>query len=156
MFTRMATNLTYALRVAVLVVYACYAFSPIYLSVSVGDDVPRRDHGPLSQTYSLGIVWVNVLLSSVLEDGTAHTTTSEEAFVAQQDPDLILIKKKRAVSREQAPVPPAVEIPPLSFESTATPRALSHEYEITRDPQHRETDGYSSLHAGLSPPQYLS
>jgi hypothetical protein len=152
----MAKKLRYALRVAVLVLYGCYALSPIYLLVAAGDDDLRRDLCRPSQDYSMGIVWVNVLLSSLLEEGKGDATTSVKASLAQQDPDLILIKKKRAVFREQYAVTQPIDTIALSLDSTVKPLASFHEYEIPLDPQHRETNGYSSLHAGLSPPQHLS
>ncbi len=143
-----------AIRILLLFIYGIYALSPIYASATVGCTDRLHNQREHLSHYTVGIVWVDVLLSELQEDDGDNAASP--SAVAAPDPEHFLIKKKRAVLREQPAVTPPVSVartfPALA--ETAVP--VSYITDAPLDLKHHESDGFSSLHAGLSPPHPLS
>jgi hypothetical protein len=154
----MLERLKKAGRISLLLLYGAYALSPIYasapISASGGSPLKGRQQ---PATMSMGIVWVNVLLSSLLDAEIEQASTAGGTTLAEQDGELILIKKKRAVLRErQVAAPPIVSAITLQDAPADHDLLAVHIHEIPLDPMHRASNGYRTLHTGLSPPTYLS
>ncbi len=148
----MSSRFHATVRVLLLVFYGIYSLSPIYASAGscAGRCFPVHEHG-----YSVGIVWVNVLLSALADE--IGSDPADETSVSQDDPDLILIKKKRAVLREQRVAAPPTFATSVPKDISTVPGPSSYRVqEVPLDLKHRESDGYSTLNAGLSPPPHLS
>ncbi len=153
----MQSRLFHAARLLLLFFYGAYSLSPIYASASADcTDVCHAQRSHVHQ-YTMGIVWMNVLLSSLGDDEEiGGQRPAGETSLSAVDTDLILIKKKRAVLREQQPAPaPTATAVPTPPGTDSSLRAV-HATGTPLDLKHRQSDGYSSLHAGLSPPQHLS
>ncbi len=152
----MSSRFHSTVRFLLLLFYGIYSLSPIYASTPTNCS-DCRDHRRHSHPYSVGIVWVNVVLSSLADDEIDGQGPAGEASLSEDTTDLILIKKKRAVLREQDAVPsPPPSISTLPVVPTGQHLAACRVREIPLDLKHRESDGYSTLHAGLSPPVHLS
>ena len=139
----MTSRLTYVLRVSTLVLYGVYAMSPLYKMLA---DEP----GKIDET--VGIVWVKMVLSELSqEDNDNHSSQPVELSMDDPQNDFVLVRKKRAVLRENLDFAPcrqeikgalSGDLPPL------IPTAFLVPLDLT---EHR-SDDYTSLHQGLSPP----
>lgn len=146
-------------RVAFLFLYAIYAFTPIHMYAMAGAD--NRNPGRIlaGKHASTDIVWANVLFSFFGDDDDeiwAPTVGARIFSNAQQGGDIVLVKKRRALVREQ------FDIKPLFDTKTLPPRGLERlstnfqEYEIAKDSLPRVTDVCLTLNTGLSPPSLIS
>lgn len=155
----MLQRIKYAARILLLILYSAYALSPIYAAASSLPADGRYGHRQTSHHIKLGIVWVNVLLSSLVDDeidGQPERDTSVTS-VSEAGDDLILIRKKRMIFRERQSIPSPPHVAYTQpFASTDLPLVVFHDHEILLAPSHQDSDGYRSLHAGLSPPLSFS
>lgn len=144
----------YALRLAVLVFYCVYAMSPIYLSASKSTSVVSSEKS--AQNITLGIVWVNVLLSEILEDTPSGGNPGDSSISSgEQSRDLILIKKKRAVLRTVSDVKPVFRTAFILSCDDFAPEQVSPVVDVPQDLRHRLSDCSRYLHFGISPPLSL-
>ena len=151
----MIQRLNYTVRILFLLLYASCTLSPIYISATAGCSDVRHEHA--RQHLTVGIVWVNVALSALLDDPADGAFFAGGQTIAEPDTALILVSRKRAVLREQQVAPPPL-LATCTLQDTSTDpghRAYRVQ-EVPLDLKHRESDGYSTLHAGLSPPTRLS
>jgi hypothetical protein len=102
----MNSRITYSMRFSILVLYCIYAISPIYLSAMAGRNDWVAQCGREDKSITLGIVWVNVLLSKFIPAHPCAPAGPSELTSAEHDREFILIKKKRAVLRESVQVKP--------------------------------------------------
>ncbi|MGE5172960.1 MAG: hypothetical protein ACM3MD_03935 [Betaproteobacteria bacterium] len=142
-------------RIFFLLLYAIYALTPIhmYAMSGGGNGGPGRLH--VGKHASTDIVWANVLFSSLVDDDEASSAGARVSAGSQQGGDVVLVKKRRALFREQFDFTPLLDIemlPPGGLERTPF---RSADYETTKDPLLRETDGCLVLNTGLSPPSQL-
>lgn len=104
----------------------------------------------------VGIVWLNFLVSAFADEAQiGDIFDAARLSAAPRDGRMILVKKKRAVLREQTKVRPLSEAEFLPFTNIDHPVTSSRDFEISRDPRLRESDGYVGLNTGLSPPTHL-
>jgi hypothetical protein len=102
----MNNRLGYAVRILVLACYCGYAISPIYLSTAAFGGDGKTGCGHREADVTLGIVWVNVLFSQLLNVHQCVPESGPIVRTAAHDREFILIKKKRAVLRESYQVRP--------------------------------------------------
>jgi hypothetical protein len=149
----MESRFKYPLRITVLVLYCIYAMSPIYLSALVGKNDWTAECGDPEKNITVGIVWVNVLLSKIVgADHGGKPAQPTEVRTEGHEREFILIKKKRAVVRETFRVRPLLikqAAASIGERATAEPSVT---YEIPRRPNVRFEDLYIFSHVGLSPP----
>ncbi len=139
------------LRTSVLLLYCVYAMSPIYLSAMGREHLPEAWSGQ-ERTITMGIVWVNVLLTSLVDDD--HRDATGAAAVQSDDPgkDFILIRKTRGLFSE------TFRLRPLFFQEHATFFAdgqlelSSGAVDVAAVLPFRRSDVPISRHLGLSPP----
>ncbi|MDH4162999.1 MAG: hypothetical protein OEW15_09965 [Nitrospirota bacterium] len=141
------------IRTAVLVLYSIYAFSPIYLSTSAIRSLEPLSFDDEGKDISIGIVWVNIVLSSVISDDRVGATTAPlEVAPNEKDPDFFLIKKKRAVLRHTQELPAPEQTSPVLLENDEEFVPAVREYMVVQDLRHRLSNSSHYLHIGLSPP----
>jgi hypothetical protein len=148
----MEGRIKYPLRIAVLVLYCVYAMSPIYLSALVGKNDWTAECGDPDKNITIGIVWVNVLLSKIVGADHSGKSAPTEVRTGGHEREFILIKKKRAVVRETFRVRPLLikqAAASIGERATAEPSVT---LEIPRRPNLRFEDLYIFSHVGLSPP----
>ena len=141
----MLWNVRHMGRVAILLLYAIYALTPIHLCAMEGDGNGGGARLLAGKHSSTDIVWVNVLFSSLINDDAPSGD-------AQEGDDVVLVRKRRAVLREHVlakPLHETEDLPPTDSEQGSQ---SFHEYELTKRPAHQDTDGYLALNTGLSPP----
>jgi hypothetical protein len=153
----MMGNAKKLMRIFFLVLYALYALTPVTMYAMAGGDGTRgflhaRNHA------SADIVWANVLFSFFIGADEEVPPSSDPRIIAAAQPggDVVLIKKRRALSREPFDFKPLFDmklLPPGGFE----PRpAHSSEFSLVKNPLLREACGCLVLNTGLSPPSLLS
>ncbi len=153
----MCGRIKHITRASVLVLFSLYAISPIYMSTVIGVEGKRFERERSARNVTIGIVWLKVLASSFLDDDQDDNNDAvAQVFTSSQDGGLILIKKKHVLFREQFEVKPHLETDVLPRSTSEDHVASPREFEIPKEPRHRETDGYLSLNTGLSPPTLLS
>lgn len=153
-YAAMRGRILYAMRLAILALYCAYTVSPIYLSAMAGAKDTLVSCGDPSQKVTVGIVWLRVLVSSLCgDDEEAPAVAAREVRGHDSENDFILIKKKRAVLREEprlspplakavdVPVPPAAPLLAAFARETRWPRCF------------RQENISLYAHAGLSPPR---
>ncbi len=137
-----------ALLRVTLALYCIYAVSPIYLSAMIG-----RDHLAAAgdRSVTVGIVWVNVILSSFADthEGAAATAALQ---ADEEGRKFILIRKKRALSIETYKVRPFFEELYDVALGVDRPEPRSCVAEVAPRLRIRHTDIPLSHHLGLSPP----
>jgi hypothetical protein len=143
-------------RIAFLLLYAIYALTPIYMYAMAGGSNESFGRLLFGKHAATDIVWANVLFSSPDDGVEAPSAGAHILNNAQQSGDMILVKKRRALVREQLDVKPLFDTKTLSPGGIERPLMHSLEYEIAKDPLLRETDGCLTLNTGLSPPSLLS
>ncbi len=145
------------IRIFFLVLYAVYALTPIHMYAMAGTcgGLDCRPHpGRYNAT---DIVWVNVLFTSLFDDGDDEESSPVVRIAAtQSDGDVILVKKRRTLVREQFDCKPLCDTKSLPPCGLKRPSTLSPEYDIAKDQLVREIDGSLTLNSGLSPPSLLS
>lgn len=142
---------------AVLLLYGIYAFSPVYMSLNISGSHGLDDNSSSTKRVSIGIVWVNFLVSAVVfHDNDAAEAADGLVSAGAQGDDMILIKKKRVVCRSKCRIKPILTTDFLPAGGTEHSDAPASEYEIVGDPLHKETGVYIYLSTGLSPPDLLS
>ncbi len=145
-------------RIFFLLLYAIYALTPIhmYAMSGGGNGGPGRFHP--GKHASTDIVWVNVLFASLFDNDDVEAPSAGARISAGAGPggDMVLVKKRRAVCREQFDVKPLFDTKTLHPGCFEQPLAGSLGYEIAKDPLLRETDGCLTLNTGLSPPSLIS
>jgi hypothetical protein len=141
-------------RMFFLFLYAVYALTPIHMYAMDGcGGVSGLLHG--GKHTSTDIVWANVLYSFLVDDGDAPSEGDRISTDAQPVGDVVLVKKRRALFREQTNIKPLFNIeilPPSGLGHTPVRPA---EYETTKDPLMRETEVCLVLNTGLSPPSLI-
>jgi hypothetical protein len=148
----MEGRIKHALHVVVLVLYCSYAMSPIYLSAMAGRNEWIAERGQQEKNVTLGIVWVNVLLSKMIGADRSLHAAPAEVRNAGHEHEFILIKKERAVLREAFPIMPLrlqmadvsiIDVPPAMLSCTCeTPCRSNFHHD----------DMAISSHTGLPPP----
>jgi hypothetical protein len=148
----MEGRIKHALHVVVLVLYCSYSMSPIYLSAMAVRNDWIAVRGQQDNTITLGIVWVNVLLSKMIGADRSLPAALAEVRTAGHEHEFILIKKNRAVLREVFPIRPLwVQLADVSVIDVSLPM-LSCTYETLRHSNFLHDDMTISSHAGLPPP----
>ncbi len=150
----MQWNAKRIVRIFFLFLYALYAFTPVHMYAMAGGGGTRsllhtRKHA------STDIVWANVLYSFLVDDDDTPPAGVGISADASPDGDVVLVKKRRALLREQFDIKPLFDIemlPPGGLERTPF---TSAEYETAKTPLLRETDVCLVLNAGLSPPSLI-
>ncbi len=105
-------------RVAFLFLYAIYAFTPIHMYAMAGADNRSPGRFLAGKHASTDIVWANVLFSFFGDDDDEIEAPTAGARIfsnAQQGGDIVLVKKRRALVREQ------LDVKPLFDTKTAAP-----------------------------------
>jgi len=135
-------------RIITLLCYSVYALSPLCASAETGADgrVGPLKHGEDSVTVS--IVWLKVVLSTAT--GRDFDDVSGDGI---DDSTTILVKKKRAVFREEVSVSPPTQtsVLPISEFVCSLP-TFSHAFEVAKGQHYQASDGFQYFSAGLSPP----
>jgi len=148
----MEGRIKHVLHVVVLVLYCSYAMSPIYLSAMAARSGWIAQCGHQDKSVTLGIVWVNVLLSRFFPAHHCLPAATTEMIAAEHDREFILIKKKRAVLRESFQVrPDLVQQADVSFPAVTPAKPLSARNALCRQ-KFRYEDLSNFCHGGLSPP----
>jgi hypothetical protein len=150
---QMNSRIKYSMRMAILVLYCIYAISPIYLSAMAGRNGWVAQCGHEDKSITLGIVWVNVLLSKFLPVHQCVQAAPPELLFAKHNREFILIKKIRAVLRE------SVQVKPESVQQADGPSAhvpaakplIADNAPLRKNI--RSEDLANFCHGGLSPPQ---
>ncbi len=136
----------------ILAFYCIYAISPIYLSAMSG-----REHvapwGAPERNVTLGIVWVNVLLSSLADVHGTGTPASPSVQADETSREFILIKKKRALLSETYRVRPLFETQAIVTVFTGYSGPRQQAFDDSRSLPVRQSGQPLSSHLGLSPPQ---
>ncbi len=146
-------------RVAFLFLYAIYAFTPIHMYAMTGGGNGRPGRLLAAKHASTDIVWANVLFSFFADDDDdieAPAAGARIYSIVQQGGDIVLVKKRRALIREQLDVKPLFDtktLPPGGLERLS---ARFQEYKIAEEPLPRVTDVCLTLNTGLSPPSLIS
>jgi hypothetical protein len=143
-------------RIAFLLLYVIYALTPIYMYAMAGGSNERFSRLLSTQHAAKDIVWANVLFSSLNDEVEAPSTGAHILSNAQQSGEMVLVKKRRALVREQLDVRPLFDTKTLSPGGVLRPLMRSLEYEIAKDPLLRETESCLVLNTGLSPPFLFS
>lgn len=139
----------------VLPFFLISALSPLYLST--GDDhAGIADLQPADNNVTIGILWVSCLIDSIVPDQESGATTGLTAVQGGLDDDMILIKKKRTLTRKNYTYVPVFEVSLSEPAREKHPLLLASTFDIPRDLIHSHSDGYHSLRTGLSPPSLLS
>jgi hypothetical protein len=142
--------------VVMLLIYGIYTMSPIYAVLPAPADTSGLT-GASSTGFKVGILWVDVLLDSIVSEGQQGNHVRSEQFShLSQEEDMVLIKKKRAVSKRLFTVQIPIQTIILSISDIEHPLPVLVSYEIPRDFIHSHSDEYYSLSTGLSPPSFLS
>jgi hypothetical protein len=155
----MRVKITHYLRLATLLLYSAYAFSPIYASLPAAAAQGGLQGGsqPAYGNVTVGIVWMNFLFDAITdEDQAGSPVAGGQRLQATQDEDMVLIKKKRALSRARQTVRPIFRTVIIAAAELDLPSYFPPAYEIPCDLIHRHSDGYYSRSTGLSPPVVLS
>ena len=130
--------------------FTVYAVTPGYLYPVTASS---GNAGNASRRYTVkGIVWADVVLSAVDAD---DELSLPGAISARQVSHMILVKKKRALAREQSGVKPLFSVKMLSSGESEQPLFRFAEFEIVQDPLLRESAVPISLNTGLSPPSSI-
>lgn len=149
---QMNSRIKYSMRIAILVLYCIYAISPIYLSAMAGRNDWVARCGREDKSITLGIVWINVLLSKFLPAHQCAPEAPSALTSAEHDREFILIKKIRAVLREGVQVKPdAVQQADCSSAHVPAAKPLFADYAPLRK-NVRNEDLSNFCHGGLSPP----
>ncbi len=139
------------LRGVVLTFYFIYALSPLYCTFQpVNENIIGGRH-PSGQA-SVGIVWLNVLISSFTHDAQASEGRAAARLAAASCDDMILIKKRRAVLREQREVRPLNETVFLPRIDRDCPETASRYFDVRGKTGLQVRDGHVAPSTGLSPP----
>ncbi len=136
----------------ILAFYCIYAISPVYLSAMSGREHPAA-WGASERNVTMGIVWVNVLLSSLTEVHGIGTLASLSVQADETGREFILIKKKRALLSETYRVRPLFETQAVVTAFTGYPRPRPQAFDDSRGLPVRQVGQPLSSHLGLSPPQ---
>jgi hypothetical protein len=145
-------------RISFLFLYAMYALTPVHLYEMEGCSEAGPGRLLTGKHISADIVWANVLFSSFVDEDVDSSPSSEGSRIstgAQQSSDMVLLRKRRALFREQSENKPQFDIkilPPGDLEVASFRFA---EYQTAKAPFLRETDSYLVLNTGLSPPSSL-
>ena len=141
----------YAVHLLVLVFYCGYAISPIYLSLAMNQGSARAGAHQQAEV-TLGIVWVNVLLSQVLPGHAGAPRAETEVSGAAQEREFILVRKKRAVLRETCEVRPVLTEQTLPAAGEISPDVLRRVSSVPVAVYGRSKDHALPGHGGLAPP----
>ncbi|MDH4162628.1 MAG: hypothetical protein OEW15_08055 [Nitrospirota bacterium] len=112
----------------------------------------KEAHG--STPYSVGILWLGIMLDEVLNNGGAEGT--QELSASGEDDDLVFIKKKRTITRKRPLLKPIVQVVGLAVTPEPDSEVNQHPYDVPCDLLHNQQDRYYSRSTGLSPPSLLS
>ena len=146
-------------RVAFLFLYAIYAFTPIHMYAMTGGCNGRPGRLLAGKHASTDIVWANMLFSFFDDDDDEIEAPTADARIfsnAQQGGDIVLVKKRRALVREQFDIKPLFDTKTLPPGGLERPSARFQEYKIAEEPLPRLTDVCLTLNTGLSPPSVIS
>jgi hypothetical protein len=105
---------------------------------------------------STDIVWANVLYSFLVDDDDA-SPSADNRISAGKPPvsDVVLVKKRRALFREQTGIKPLFNVEILLPRGLERSSFRPRDYETAKDPLLRETDVCLVLNTGLSPPSLI-
>lgn len=153
----MAGRIKYALRISILVFYCIYAVSPVYLTSAAGGNDRFAECGRQEMDVTCGIVWINVLLSTLVAADRPAPAMSPDMASAEHGRGFILVRKQRAVLRESIQVKPEQAqraggsstdlLPPMP------PPVVARTF---RSSPFRYEDFCLFSHAGLSPPSHAA
>ena len=150
----MTRQFIYIVRLAVLVLFCMYAMSPIYRSATTARNAKPFSCGE-EPGVTVGIVWVNIVLSSMIDDGGSDAASGDAAVSSDdQDRDFVLIHKKRAVLRNAHDLAPLMKTILASVDDGDAIAPAAPVHEVPQDLRHRLQDSTHYLHLGLSPPLY--
>lgn len=144
-------KLVHIVRISFLFLYIAYALVPVHM-YAVGRDQGSAP-GNSRKHESRDIVWANVLFSAFVDDVEAPSSEDSVLANARKGGDVVLVKKRRALFREQFDIKPLSDVemlPPGGLERLL----LSLNFDWPKDPILRETDGCLALNSGLSPPSF--
>jgi hypothetical protein len=151
--SRWIKNLT---RILVLPLFIMYALSPIYMTGEIGED-PRASLELSQKDVTFGVVWVQFLVEAMIEEERIPgPLPGSPALESQPDDEMVLIKKKRILLRENYKLQPVFQVVMAEETIEDSTLFLSSTYDIPRDLIHNHADGYYSLSTGLSPPSFRS
>lgn len=140
-----------------VLIYGIYALSPSYAQFRAKDGADEISGGPLYRGLQVGILWVNVLFDALTDaEQAGDHNRAEQILRSSQDEDMVLVKRKRAIQREDYSVRPHLDAGTVLAEDPLPLLPQSFSFGILHDPVHRHADGDHSLSAGLSPPPFLS
>ncbi len=135
----------------ILALYCVYAISPLYLSTLSG-----REHvlaGRTEPGIMMGIVWVKVVLSSLVDVRPGDAPAVMQAD--EQGREFILIRKKRALFSETFRVRPVFEEGAVLAPSLDRLEPPAGAVDDPRSLQVWHNDTPLSRHLGLSPPSFV-
>ncbi len=148
----MTGRTTQRLQKLVLALYCIYAISPIYLSAMEG-----RQHflaAGTERSVTVGIVWVNVLLTSLVDEDRGGGGAAVEA--GSQGQEFILIRKKQALLNETFRIRPVLEEETDLSAGPDQPELMAGAFDVPPSQHFRHRDIPLSHHLGLSPPALLA
>jgi hypothetical protein len=144
-------------RILFFVLYAVYALTPVHLYEMGGCSEGVAGRLIPGKHVSTDIVWANVIFS--FDDADADPSAAQESARiitgAQQGGDMVLVRKRRALLREQSDNKPQFDIKILSPVGLESAPLRFAEYETGKVPFLKETDSCLILNTGLSPPSLL-
>jgi hypothetical protein len=138
-------------RIFFLFLYAVYALTPVHMYAMAGCGGTRGLLHPGKHS-STDIVWANVLYSFLVDEEDAPYADDRISTGEQPVSDVVLVKKRRALFREQIDIKPLFDIEILPPGGLERAPFRPTEYETAKDPLLRESDVCLVLNTGLSPP----
>jgi hypothetical protein len=151
----MRWNARRLIRIFVLFLYVFYAVTPVSMYAMADGDGTRCGILP-GKHVSTDIIWANGLFPSLIDEDDMPSTAARISDNALPGNSAVLVKKRRAVFREQFGVKPLFDIKLLLSGGLDRPPARSPEFDITKNPLLRKACGYLVLNADLSPPLLFS
>jgi hypothetical protein len=142
------------IRMFFLLLYALYAFTPVSL-YAMADSDGLRGNAQSGRHATSYIVWVNGLFSFFADDELPSPIV-HIADNAQPGGDAVLVKKRRAVCREQFNVKPLLNMKLVPSDGVGRASAYSSEFDIAKNPLLQKAGNSFVLITDPSPPFLLS
>lgn len=137
--------------IIVLLLFVIYAISPVCITFLPGEGGVAASSRHNDATVKVGIVWLKVFLTA-LTDSDPDDINGDGLL----DGDQVLAAKEHALLRAHLRFKPFFEAQPRLLRVPEPLLDLAREYEVPKDLHHLESDGYTSLNTGLSPPVLFS
>ncbi len=142
--------------VITLLVFSAYALSPLYAVLPNQVDA-TGPAGASCSSIKVGILWMDVVLDALTNEGRSLVCTGVEQYQhSAPDDDMVLVKKKRAVTEKAFFVNPPVRTGCIALGDVEHPLPIAFSYDIPRDLIHRQSPDYYFFSTGVSPPFFLS